>query len=71
MPDESGFAEASGEDGSEQAVVVADEQEAAGVETGGGASIAGGRLIWRGVAGFDADALAGEPGGVLGQVVLC
>src|ERR1039458_6474323 len=61
-------AEAPGEDGVKAAVVSVYEQEAVWVEPGGGASIAGGWMIGGGVAGLDADALAGDPGGVKGQV---
>ena len=47
----------------ELAVVAIDQQEAVGVESGGGASIAGDA-----VAGFDADALAGDPGAAVGGI---
>jgi hypothetical protein len=60
----SGFAEATGEDGVELAVVAVYAQEALGVESRGNASIAAGAVV----AGFDTDALAGYPGGVLGEV---
>src|ERR1017187_9684184 len=62
-------AEAAGEDGVEAAVVSVYKQEAVWVEPGGGASIAGGWMIGGGIAGLDADALAGDPGAGLGEVL--
>src|ERR1039458_8765775 len=62
-------AEAPGEDGVKAAVVSVYEQEAVWVEPGGGASIAGGWMIGGGVAGLDADALAGDPSADLGEVL--
>ena len=48
----------------ELAVVAVDEEKAAAVQASGNASISAGIVI----ASFDADSLAGNPGGVLGEV---
>jgi hypothetical protein len=69
MTTESWFAESAGEDGVELTVVAFDPQEAEGVESLGNASIAGGgRIVGVGIARFDADALAADPGAELGEV---
>jgi hypothetical protein len=53
----------------ELAVVSVYKQEAVWVESGGDASIAGGWIVGGGIAGLDADALAGDPSAELGEVL--
>src|SRR5665213_1757437 len=57
------FAQAAGAHDAHVAAIGGDAEEAMFVKTGGSASIAGGV-----VAGLDANLLAGEPGGVLGEI---